>query len=90
MVRFTAFRIHQHVFDLVGRLPAEVRQCLKTAFQKIAAGEASLLPDTIFPNLHAVQYCGFTILISITPAGDTAVVVDLVHQRNHLVGIWDD
>jgi hypothetical protein len=90
MARFKDFRIHQDVYDLVGRLPVEVRQCLLTAFHKIEDGKANLLPDAILRHLHATQYCDYTILLSLTGSGDIAVVVDLVAERNHMSRILDE
>lgn len=90
MARFKDFRIHQDVYDLVGRFPVEVQRCLLTAFHKIEAGKADLLPDAILQHLHATQYCDYTILVSITKSGDIAVVVDLVAERNHMSRIPGD
>jgi len=84
---FANFKIMGNVFDFIGGLPLATQICLKKAFQKIKSGKADLLPDSIIPNLLATEYCDYTILVSVTPDGETAVIIDLHHQRNGLAGI---
>jgi len=84
---FDNFKIDGPVFSLIGNLPKPTQECLRKAFLKIKSGKANMLTDSIIPNLLATEYCEFTILVSVTPDGKTAVIVDLHHQRNGLTDI---
>lgn len=85
---FERIKIEQRLIDFLGAMPGVTQQCLILAFEKIKAGTARLSDDAIFPHLQAAQYCDYTILISITPDGETAVIVDIVPERNFLSGLF--
>lgn len=85
---YSQFKIDQRVIDCLGRLPLQTRVCMVKAFGKIRDGVAKLLPDTIIPRLFATEYCGHTILVSVTRDGATAVIVDVASARNPIAGLW--
>ncbi len=85
---FSRVKVDNRVVDFLGSLPPPTRDCLVKAFKKIRDGSAELSPDSILPRLQATEYCDYTILVSVTRDGSTAVIVDVVPARNALSGLW--
>lgn len=70
------------------RLVPPAVDCLLGAFGSLVSEELvppDLQPDLLEPNLHGIDRCGFTILISVK--GQAGHIVGLAPARNGLRGI---